>query len=354
MFLLSILPDKEYICLYNSPTLCTKLALNLSGGGFNGKVFHNVFDRVVSLGNLFLAWREFKKGKRKRLDVQGFEFNLEDNLFQLHRELKDQTYWHGSYTPFYVTDPKLRYIHKATVRDRVLHQAVFRVLYPLFDESFIFDSYSCRVGKGTHRAVTRLESFCRQLSQNNSKTIYALKCDIRKFFDSVNQDTLIGLISRKIGDADVIRLVEKIVRSFLQGLPLGNVTSQLFANIYLNRLDQFIKHKLKERYYIRYCDDFVILGDSLQYLLDLSERINHFLNNNLELSLHPGKIIIRKHRQGIDFLGYVVLPNHRVLRTRTKRRLLRRVDGRNKNSYLGILKHCSGYKIKQKIDKVKR
>ena len=298
-----------------------------------------------------MAWREFKKGKRKRPDVQDFEFNLEDNLFQLRHELKNQTYRHGSYASFYVTDPKLRHIHKATVCDRVLHQAVFRVLYPIFDRHFIFDSYSCRLDKGTHRAVNRLETFCRQLSQNNAKPIFALKCDIKKFFDSVDQKILIGLISRKIGAVDAIWLIEKIIKSFPQGLPLGNVTSQLFANIYLNELDQFIKHKLKEKRYIRYCDDFVILGDDPLYLLKLSEEINSFLADNLKLSLHPDKIIIRQYRQGIDFLGYVVLPYHRVLRTRTKKRLLRRVTGKNIPSYLGVLRHCRGFRIKQAIER---
>ncbi|MEK9174510.1 MAG: hypothetical protein AAB725_00890, partial [Patescibacteria group bacterium] len=136
--------------------------INAIGGGFNGC---HIFKKIISLENLFLAWREFKKGKRKRLDVQEFEFNLEDNLFQFNYELKNKTYKHNLYIPFYVTDPKLRHIHKATVCDRVLHQAVFRVLYPLFDKNFIYDSYSCRVGKGTHKAVTRLENFCRKLSQ---------------------------------------------------------------------------------------------------------------------------------------------------------------------------------------------
>ncbi|MEK7565090.1 MAG: reverse transcriptase domain-containing protein [Patescibacteria group bacterium] len=299
---------------------------------------------------MFLAWREFKKGKRKRLDVQEFEFNLEDNLFQLHNELKDKTYQHGRYIPFYVTDPKLRHIHKATVRDRVLHQAVFRVLYPIFDRNFIFDSYSCRVGKGTHKAVSHLETSCRKLSQNNSKTIFALKCDIKKFFDSIDQNILTNLIQTKIKDANVIWLVEVIIKSFSKGLPLGNVTSQLFANIYLNELDQFVKHSLKEKYYIRYCDDFVILGENPNILQGLSKNIDEFLEKSLKLSLHPNKIIMRKYIQGLDFLGYVVLPSHRVLRTRTKHRMLKKVNTKNLASYLGVLGHCNGYNLKKLLD----
>ena len=130
-----------------------------------------------------MAWKEFKKGKRKKVDVQEFEFNLEDNLFQLHRELKDRTYQHSNYTAFSVNDPKPRKIHKAIVRDRVLHHAIFRILYPIFDKGFIFDLYSCRIGKGTRRAVNRLEKFCRKLSRNNTKNIFALKCDIKRFFN---------------------------------------------------------------------------------------------------------------------------------------------------------------------------
>ena len=277
---------------------------------------------------------------------------MEDNLFQLHRELKSKTYRHGSYESFNITDPKLRRISKACVRDRVLHHAVFRILYSIFDESFIFDSYSCRIGKGTHKAVSRLEIFCHKLSRNNTKTIFALKCDVKKFFDSINHNILLNLIKRKIGGDDVW-LIGKIVDSFCKapntGLPLGNVTSQLFANIYLNELDQFVKHNLKEKYYLRYCDDFVILGESVGRLRKVTGDIGKFLAQNLKLSIHPAKIVIRKYRQGIDFLGYIILPNHRVLRTRTKKRVLKRVSKKNLSSYLGVLKHCRSFKIKQKL-----
>jgi retron-type reverse transcriptase len=304
-----------------------------------------------------LAWREFRKGKRSKFDVQEFEFNLEDNLFQLYQELKTKTYQHSHYTPFNICDPKPRKIHKAIVKDRVLHHAIFRILYPLFDKIFIFDSYSCRLGKGTHKAVNRLAKFCLKLSRNNTKNIFVLKCDIKKFFDSIDQNILINLIKKKIQDKNVIWLVEKIVKSFKTGLPLGNVTSQLFANIYLNELDQFVKHKLKSKHYLRYCDDFVILGERKENLEKFIKPINNFLETELNLSLHQDKIIIRKYHQGIDFLGYVVLPNHRVLRTETKRRILKRIKNNNLslqsiNSYLGILKHCKGYKIKKEIQKL--
>ncbi len=298
-------------------------------------------------------------------DVLKFKSKLEDNIFQLHDELKTKTYQHSNYTAFNVCDPKLRKIHKATVKDRVLHHAIFRKLYSIFDKSFIFDSYSCRVGKGTHRGVKRLESFCGKVSKNNTRNTFALKCDIKKFFDSINQDILLKFIKRKVEDKNTIWLVEKIIKSFPKGLPLGNVTSQLFANIYLNELDQFVKNEVKAKYYLRYCDDFIILNENKEYLKNLISKIDKFLKEKLKLNLHPNKISIRKFHQGIDFLGYVVLPHYIVLRTKTKRRMFRRLSekyndlqsGKVKKetfeqslqSYLGILKHCEGRGIEQAI-----
>ncbi|MCX6766491.1 MAG: reverse transcriptase domain-containing protein [Candidatus Moranbacteria bacterium] len=317
---------------------------------------------------MFLAWREFSSGKMKKSDVLEFEFNIEDNLFHLHRELADMTYQHSHYTAFNVCDPKLRRIHKACVKDRVLHHAVFRILYPIFDKSFVFDSYSCRIGKGTHRAVARLGKFCRKLGRNNTRNIFALKCDVRKFFDSVDQDILLGLINKKIPDGNAIWLVEKIIKSFEPGLPLGNVTSQLFANIYLNELDQFVKRELKEKYYLRYCDDFLTLNRDKGYLEKLIFPVREFLKKELKLELHPNKVSIRKYRQGVDFLGYVVLPNHTILRTKTKKRILRKIKekrfllredliseekfGQSLQSYLGILTHCRGHNIKKQIGNI--
>ena len=300
-----------------------------------------------------MAWREFKKGKAKKPDVQEFEFNIEENIFQLHKELEGWTYQHSRYTAFYITDPKLRHIHKACVRDRVLHHAIFRVLYPIFDPTFIFDSYSCRKGKGTHRAVKRLKKFARALSRSNHRNIFALKCDVKKFFDSIDQKIFTSLIRKRIKDENADRLIEKIIKSFEKepnrGLPIGNVTSQLFANIYLNELDQYVKHELKARYYIRYCDDFVILGRKLADLLEQIKSIGQFLSTELKLKLHPDKIIVRKYSQGIDFLGYVIRPHCITLRTKTKRRIIKNARPNNLSSYIGVLKHCSGHAIEKKI-----
>lgn len=300
--------------------------------------------------------------------MQRFEFNLEDNLFDLSSELKSKYYRHSHYTSFNVCDPKLRRIHKASVRDRVLHHAIFRIIYPIFDKNFIFDSYSCRTDKGTHRAVNRLEKFLLKLSCNNRNLIFALKCDIRKFFASIDQDILLWLVKKKIADENAVWLIEKIIRSFSQGLPLGNVTSQIFANIYLNELDQFIKHGLKVKYYLRYCDDFIILSQDKEYLENLILLFDNFLKKTLGLSIHPDKIIIRKYNQGIDFLGYVVLPYHRALRTKSRRRIFKKIKinkeklekgliddmafNQSLQSYYGMLKHCHGRKLKIEVDKI--
>ncbi|KPJ54867.1 hypothetical protein AMJ47_02225 [Parcubacteria bacterium DG_72] len=323
------------------------------------------YEKIISPQNLFLAWNEFKKEKMSKKDVQNFNLFLEDNIFNLYHQLINKTYRHSNYTSFYIKDPKLRHIHKACVKDRVLHHAIFRILYPIFDKSFIFDSYSCRINKGTHRAVNRLSYFARKASKNNTKTIYILKLDIRRFFDSMDHNILLFLIKKKIKDKDAIWLIEKIIKSFPSGLPLGNITSQLFANIYLNELDYFIKHNLRITHYIRYCDDFLIIHNYKEYLKDLILIVNNFLNNNLKLSLHSDKIIIRRHNQGIDFLGYVSFPHHRILRTKTKRRMFRKINYRldrlkqneiseesfnqTIQSYFGVLKHCNGYELEKKI-----
>ena len=308
--------------------------------------------------NLLTSWSEFKRGKTKKSDVQEFQFSLGDNLFRLHEKLRTKTYAHGPYQSFYVRDPKLRHIHKATVEDRVVHQALFRILYHHFNPKFIFDSYSSRLEKGTHAAVYRLEKFVRKATLNYQKPVLALKCDVKKFFANIDQQILLNLIKKTINDPDVIWLIEKIIFSFAEapnkGLPLGNFTSQLFSNIYLNELDYYVKHELRQKYYLRYCDDFLILHQEREYLVNLIKPIGEFLQTELKLTLHPDKIIIRKLRQGIDYLGYVTLPHYRVIRTKTKRRALRLVNKKNIASYIGICRHANAYKVEQSIrEKVK-
>ena len=242
---------------------------------------------LISIENLFQAWNEFKKGKRKKKDVQTFERRLEDNLFDLHLSLKNQTYEHGDYQEFYVHDPKRRHIHKASVRDRIVHHLLYKFLYSLWDKSFIYDSYSCRLNKGTHKGVARLAKFVCRVSKNYTGSCWVLKGDIKKFFAAVDHRILFSLLSKKIADKNILRLFWKIIDSFNsemgegKGIPLGNLTSQVFANIYLNELDQFVKHNLGIKYYLRYADDFVILCEERKRLEALVPGIREFLGARL-------------------------------------------------------------------------
>ncbi len=301
--------------------------------------------------------------------MQEFTFHLEDHIFELHTLLKHKEWRPAAYASFYVRDPKLRHIHKANICDRLFNQALFRVLYPIFDKGFISDSYSCRKHKGTHRGVLQLNTYIKKITQNYTRPAFALKCDVRKFFDNISHNILLGIIRRKISDPDVLELISLIIKSFEVkpgiGLPLGNVTSQLFANVYLNELDQFVKHTLKAKYYLRYCDDFIILDRDKEVLSAHIQKIEQFLKDTLGMNLHPDKISINKCTQGIDFLGYVSFPHHRILRTKTKRRILKKIACTKAElarglitqekfdsvigSYLGMLTHCSGHKIKERI-----
>ena len=322
---------------------------------------HTNYSNLISIENLFQAWSEFRKGKSKRSDVQLFERNLEDNLFILHQKLKNKTYRHGDYQSFYVNDPKQRHIHKASVFDRIVHHLLYTFLYKLFDPVFIHDSYSCRLNKGTHKGVERLGRFTRKVSKNYTNNCWVLKCDIKKFFASVDHGVLFNLLRIKIKDENTIWLLKQVIDSFQtdskKGIPLGNLTSQIFANIYLNELDQFVKHELKVKYYLRYADDFVILSRNRNEFHQYTGILVSFLRDNLKLELHPKKIIVRRLDWGIDFLGYVVLPDYILPRTKTKRRIFKKlkekISSENFNqslqSYLGYLKHAESYKITQEL-----
>lgn len=341
-----------------------------SGGGLRNCCFHD----VICVENLLSAWKEFSKGKRSKRDVARFELNLENNIFDLHQRLVSMDWKPDPYEMFLVNDPKLRKIHKASVRDRVLYQAVYRVLYQIFDPSFIFHSYSSRNHKGTHSGVASFETYIRQVSKNYRKGGYVVKCDIRKFFDSIDHNILFGLIKKKVKDSNHLELIWEIIDSFSvnletkdgrKGLPLGNVTSQLFANIYMNELDQYVKRELKAKRYVRYCDDFVIVSESKLYLEFCVKTIGKFCHEKLFLDLHPRKVIFRKINQGIDFLGYVMLPHRRVLRTKTIKRMLKKIKNlkilndsglvnetfieSSVQSYLGVLSHCKSEKVKEHI-----
>ncbi len=327
------------------------------GGGYRirivmKRICNHRLEDVISIENLLLAWQEFLKGKKNKKDVQEFQYNLMDNILALHNNLASGAYKHGSYYEFNICDPKPRIIHKATVRDRLLHHAVYRILYPFFDKTFIADSFSCRNEKGTHKAMQRFKQFGNIVSKNNTKTCWILKCDIKKFFASIDQPVLLRMLDEGISDKRIVALLKEIISSFPAGLPLGNLTSQLFANVYMNEFDQFVKHELKVRYYIRYADDFVLFSEEKAYLENIIFDISIFLQEKLKLKLHPDKIFIKTLASGVDFLGWVHFFNHRVLRTVTKRRMFKKVSGKNVSSYAGLIKHGNGYKIREKLLKI--
>lgn len=233
--------------------------------------FIHSFEEIIGLENLLGAWKEFTKGKRGKRDVQEFSLQLMNNIFALHNDLSNHSYRHGDYQAFNICDPKPRNIHKAAVRDRLLHHAIYRELYPFFDKIFIADSYSCLINQGTHRAVNRFRKFAYRVSNNNTKTCWILKCDVEKFFANIDHGILLTILQKHIEDKNILWLLERVVQSFYAaepgiGLPLGNLTSQLFVNIYMNEFDQFVKHNLKAKYYIRYADDFVLLSESKEWL----------------------------------------------------------------------------------------
>ena len=338
------------------------------------KVHKNIFDRIIAPEHLFLSWDGFKKGKRNRTDVEEFEWRLEENICALHRDLRDRTYRHDSYSSFFICDPKQRHIHKATVRDRIVHHAAFSMLNPIFEPTFIAHSFSCREGKGTHKAVDALQGMLRQVSRNGMRHCYALQCDVYKFFDSLDHGILLKLLGQKIKDDDVMRLLAEIINSFSsprfpagsgKGVPIGNLTSQLFANIYLHELDHFMKHELRIKPYVRYTDDFAIVGEDTDSLQRIIPPVQTFLQEHLLLTLHPKKVKIRKYRQGIDFLGYVVFPHHRLVRTRTRQRMFRKLRLKAETykrgqspkesvdqsllSYLGVLSHADTFRLSEDL-----
>jgi len=288
------------------------------------------------------------------------------NILKLHQDLADGTYQHSKYHPFKLSDPKPRNIHKANVRDRLLHKAIYRILYPTFDRTFISDSYSCRNDKGTHKAFTRLESVTKKVSKNYTKPCFALKCDIRRFFDSVDHKILINLLESKIANEELLNLLKNIIQSFehssSKGMPLGNLTSQLFANIYMDPLDKFAKHKLRAKYYLRYADDFVFLSDGKDGLMGYLVEVNQFLKINLKLNLHPNKLHLRKLNWGIDYVGYVALPHYNLPRKKTVKRIFTNLERAinlqvpnlesQYQSCRGYLDYASSYRLQTQLQEM--
>jgi retron-type reverse transcriptase len=326
----------------------------------SGKLCIHAYEDIISQENLLAAWKEFVKGKRNKKDVQVFQYCLLDNIKELHIDLKNEIYAHGSYHEFNISDPKPRIIHKASVRDRLLHHAIYRVLYPFFSTLFIEDSYSCQIGKGTHKALEKFKLYADMVSIGNTQTAWILKCDIKKFFASIDQEILLQILKEHIVDIQILSLLKIIIQSFSssvpgKGLPLGNLTSQLLVNIYMNKFDHCVKDTLKVERYIRYADDFVFMSRDKKYLENTLTEAEKFLGQKLKLKLHPNKVSIKTLYSGVDFLGWVHFPKHKVLRTVTKKRMFKNLKNNPKNntyqSYMSLIKHGNTYKLQNKMDK---
>jgi len=324
------------------------------------KTYNNLFNMVVDFENLYKAYDKAKRGKRYRIQALRFKENLEQNLIEIQNELIWNMYKPLSYRQFWVYDPKKRLISAPAFRDRVVHHALIRIVEPIFERKFISDSFACRRGKGTHSAVARVQHFER-IAYRNYGDFYVLKLDVRKFFPSINHDILKREFKRIISDKKIQELYDRTIDSFEpngRGLPIGALTSQLSANMYLNPLDHYIKDICAERYYVRYMDDMIIIHPSKQHLKCLCGKIETYLNEYLDLQLNP-KSKIFHWTQGIDFCGYRIWPTHIKPRKATVKKARRRLRKYSKiyqdnpeilskahqsiMSFLGYTKHCQCY-----------
>lgn len=314
------------------------------------KTYKNLYEDVCSFENLYGAYLKARKCKRYKEYVLDFSWDVEGEIMKLQDDLMNKAYKHGEYYQFTLYDAKKREIKAAPFRDRVVHHALCTVLEPIFDRGFIYDSYACRKGKGTHKAIRRLDKFIQSAEECwGEGNVYCLKCDISKYFDSIDHQVLFDLIRRKVRDVNVLWLVKKIIKSSFShrvhydlfnfretGIPIGNLTSQLFANLYLDQLDQFVKHDLGEKYYIRYMDDFLILGNEKRRLHELEGILREFLRRELRLELHKKKVALYPVEKGISFLGYQVFRHYKLIRKSTILRFVKNMKEKTNSSPSGI------------------
>lgn len=298
----------------------------------------NLWPDIIDFGNLFEAARSAQRGKRFRDNVLAFNFNLEAELLQLQRDLESRTYHPGPYKTFQIVEPKKRLISAAPYRDRVVHHALCNVIVPIFERTFISDSYANRVGFGTHRALRRFTEFARS-------SRYVLQCDIRKYFPSIDHAILKSIIRNKIKCPDTLWLIETIIDASnpqeevaayfdgddlftpserRRGLPIGNLTSQFFANVYLNGFDHFVKQRIGVRKYVRYVDDFALFSDDHELLSDARYAIEEYLGT-LRLQIHPVKSQLFETRHGANYMGFRIFHDRIRVRTENLRRSRRRL-----------------------------
>lgn len=304
------------------------------------KQYDNLYPTLTTYENLLLACRKAGRGKRGQPPVAAFDYDQDDNLFSLQAELQAMTYHPGPYYSFYILDPKRRLVSAAPFRDRVVHHALCNLTEPIFERTFIGDSYANRIGRGTHRALDRAQQFARRYP-------YVLQCDIRQFFPSIDHTVLRRILARKIADRQLLWLCDQILKggegiltaeyemawfpgddllaaNRPRGLPIGNLTSQFWANVYLNELDQFVKRRLRCPAYLRYVDDFLLFADDKALLWTWKKAIADFLVS-LRLTLHAGSSTVYPTRTGIPFLGFRIYPHQRKLQSRNGKAFARRL-----------------------------
>ena len=330
------------------------------------KRINNIFKHEITFTKLLEAHQKTKKGKRFKKQVIEFEMDLETNLLKIGRELINNTYQFSKYFEFTIYEPKERKIKTLDYRDRVVQTwYVENFLKPYFLPQFIEDSYACIEGKGTHKAVDKMQSYIKKANKKY-KEVWVLKCDISKFFFNINREILFKLIKKKIKDKDFLEFTKKIIfyDNEKVGIPIGNYTSQFFANIYMNELDKYIKEELKIKYLIRYMDDFVLLLKNKKEARETLKNIENFLEEKLELKLNS-KTAYFKQKQGINFCGFRIWKTHRLLREQSKKKMKRKLKNFQKlyakekielsyitaciHSWKGHTKHCTSYNVVNKM-----
>ena len=294
----------------------------------------HLFEQVVEYGNLLAAAHRARRGKRDRIAVARFVFDLEPNLLRLQQELRSGSYRMRPYRTFVIREPKRRQICAADFRDRVVHHALCAALDPIFEGCLIDDTFACRRGKGAHAAVRRLQQFSRRFR-------YVLMCDVRRYFETVDHDVLRALCRRKLKDRALLSLLDRIIDHPLpgaepgKGVPIGNLTSQYFANLYLGELDHFVKERLRLPAYLRYMDDFAVFADSKPELHRGLAAVREFLHATLRLELREERTLLAPVTQGVPFLGFRVFPGVVRLDGRKLARMRRKVRQREAEHRFG-------------------
>lgn len=304
-------------------------------------------DIDLSLANIYKAWQLFRAGKRLSYDIEWFQYDLEANLLDLAGDLQKGRYVHGSYRHFEVQDNKRRNIAVASVRDRVVHRLLYEYLLPIWDPHFSYDCWSCRPGKGLLGAISRAQYFTTRYDRS-----WLWRSDIAKFFDHVDHDVLVRCLKMRVKDENVLILLNNLIDSYSTirmhtGIPIGNLTSQIFANIYLNEFDRFVQHSLKPLGYLRYGDDFVLWCLNIKQATEMFCKGGVFLADQLGLRLHDINNILQPSANKLHFLGVEIWPRGHRLDKRMRVRINQRVSATNIASYEALLKHHGSDKAKK-------